>query len=201
MKKTILVALLLVSSITFAQKLKVKSGDFKILKGQKEVNVEFDYSNLKLMKDNITEDKYVTDRVAELNAKNKGNGDIWKKKWESSKELIWSPKFLELMNVIMTKSKKDISFQEGKKEAKYTLVVDVVWLYPGWDIAMMKQKAKVTTVIRLVETANRSKVLAEVTSDEAPGDQWGNNFSNESRLGEGFAKTGKSIAQLISKSL
>ncbi len=66
---------------------------------------------------------------------------------------------------------------------------------------MMKKPAKVTTLIKLVETANKSNVLLELSSKEAPGDQWGSNFSNESRIGEGFAKTGKSVAKMILKKI
>ncbi|MEW5674683.1 hypothetical protein ABGT15_00025 [Flavobacterium enshiense] len=199
MKKIAIIALLLVSGATMAQKMKVKSGDFKFIQGQKEINVEFVYENLKLMKENLTEAEYVKNRSTELNEKTKGNGDIWKKKWEGSKEMIWNPKFLELMNTVMTKDKKDMSFQEGLSSAKYTLIVDVVWIYPGWDVAMMKQPAKVTTVLKFVETANKSNVVLEVSSENSPGDQWGSNFSNESRIGEGFAKTGKSLAKMILK--
>lgn len=63
----------------------------------------------------------------------------------------------------------------------------------------MKQPPKVTTKLTFVETANRGNVLAEVASADAPGDQWGSSFSNEDRLGEGYAKTGKSLAKLILK--
>ena len=45
-------------------------------------------SNLKLLKENLTEEEYVTKRAAELNEK-KNAGDIWKKKWQGSKEMIW----------------------------------------------------------------------------------------------------------------
>lgn len=50
-----------------------------------------------------------------------------------------------------------------------------------------------------METSNKSNVLLEISSENAPGDQWGNNFSNESRIGEGFAKTAKSLAKMILK--
>jgi hypothetical protein len=196
--KKLLLFFVFFSTISFAQKTKIESGDFKFLSGVNEVNVEFDYSNLKLMKENLTEEQYVTNRAAELNEK-KGVGDIWKKKWQGSKEMIWNPKFLELINVVSSKEKTNISFQEGLSSAKYTLIVEVVWIYPGWDVAMMKQPAKVTTNIRIVETSNRSNVLVEMTSQNAPGDQWGSNFSNESRIGEGFAKTGKTLAKIIAK--
>lgn len=199
MKKTAIVALLFLSGIMMAQKVKIEKGDFKFLKGQKEVNIEFVYSNLKLMKEEVTEEQYVKERTADLNEKSKGKGDIWKKKWEGSKELIWNLKFLELANVVLSKDKKDLVFQEGLNDAKYTLIVDVVWIYPGWDAAVMKQAAKVSTVLRFVETANRNNVVLELSADKAPGDQWGNNFSNESRIGEGFAKTAKTMSKMILK--
>lgn len=199
MKKTAVLALLFFSGIVMAQKVKVEKGDFKFLSSQKEINVEFVYSNLKLMKEEMTEEQYVKERAAELNEKTKGKGDIWKKKWEGSKELIWNLKFLELANVVLSKDKKDLVFQEGLTNAKYTLIVDVVWIYPGWDAAVMKQAAKVSTVLRFVETANRNNVVLELHTDKAPGDQWGNNFSNESRIGEGFAKTAKTMSKMILK--
>lgn len=198
MKKITLIALLMVSAVSMAQKMKVVKGDYKFLKDQKELNVEFNYENLKLLKDNVTEEQYVTERTAELNKKSKGNGDVWKKKWNTSREAIWNPKFLELLNKTYG-NEKDVTIQEDLKSAKYTLIVDVVWIYPGWDAAIMKQHAKVSLNYKFVETANKSNVLLEITSEEAPGDQWGNNFSNESRIGEGFAKSAKSLGKEIVK--
>ena len=189
------------SSLAMAQKIKTQKGDFKFLAGQKEVNVEFDYSNLKLMKENLTESQYVAERTAELNEKAKGNGDSWAKKWEASKQLAWQPKFTELVNVVLTKKKKNITFQEGLASAKYTLIVDVVWMYPGYNVVMAKKGAKVTTVLRFVETANRNNVLLEISSENAPGDVFGGSFSNEDRIREGFAKTGKTLAELVLKNV
>jgi hypothetical protein len=179
----------------------VVKGNFDFLKDQKEINVQFDYSELTLMKENKSEAAYVEDRTRALNEKNKNVGDIWAKKWKASKELSWNPKFLELVNVVLSKKDVDVSFQEELTTAPYTLIVKSVWIYPGWDVMMMKQPAKVTTLLSFVETANPSNVLVEITSDEAPGDQWGSNFSNETRIGEGYAKTGKSLAQRLLKSV
>ncbi|KAF2511255.1 hypothetical protein [Flavobacterium foetidum] len=197
MKKLVL-TLLLVSGAVSAQDMEVKSGNFDFLKDQKEINVEFDYSNFTMMKDKKSEAQYIEERTADLNEKSKGNGTIWSKKWSGAKESIWNPKFLELVNIVLNKDKKDVSFQEGLS-SPYTLIVQTVWIYPGWDVAMMKQAAKVSTVLKFVETANKSNVLLEISSDEAPGDQYGSQFSNESRIGEGYAKTGKSLAKLLLK--
>ncbi|MGB5554152.1 MAG: hypothetical protein WBM83_05785 [Flavobacteriaceae bacterium] len=198
MKTTISLIALLVCTATFAQKMKIVNGGFDYLKGQTEVNVEFVYDNMKVMKENFTEAEYIAKRSADLEEKTKGKGTSWEKVWSTSKELIWNPKFLELMNRYFDED-HGITFGENFNDAKYTLIVETVWAYPGWDAGIMKQPAKVTTNLKFVESANRSNVLAEVTSENAPGDQYGNNFSNESRMGEGYAKTAKSLAKLILK--
>lgn len=197
MKKLLVLAVLLASSVAMAQE--IVKGDLGFLKDQKEVNVEFDYSKLTLMKEKKSEAEYIADRVADLNEKGKGTGEAWKKKWNGAREAIWQPKFMELINIVLGKEKKDVSFQEGLTSAKYTLIVEVAWVFPGWDVAMMKQPAKVTTNLKFVETANKSNVICEVLSENKPGDQWGSQFSNESRIGEGFAKTAKDFAKFLSK--
>lgn len=198
MKKVAVFALLLISNLVMGQKMKIKKGDFKFLAGLKEVNVEFRYDDLEVLKEHKPEELYVKERTAELNEKNRGSGDIWMKKWESSKHGLWDTNFLDLMTKTVTKEKGTL-FQEGLKSARYTLIVDALWIYPGWDASVMKQPAKVTTTLRFVETANRNNVVLEISSDDAPGDQWGSNFSNESRIGEGFEKTGKSLGKMILK--
>ncbi len=197
MKKLMLITVLFVSYLMSAQDISVLQGDFSFLKDQKEINVEFDYDKMTLMKEKKTETQYIDDRAKELNDDKKGVGDIWKKKWYPSKELIWNPKFLELINVVLLKEDKEVSYQEDLKTAKYTLIVETVWIYPGWDAGIMKQSAKVSTNLKFVETVNKSNVLLEISSKNAPGDQWGNNYSNESRIGEGYAKTAKSLAKMI----
>lgn len=198
MKKYVLLLLTLMCASAHAQKMKVEQGNFDFIAGQKEVNVEFDYSTMKVMKENFTNEEYITKRSADLEEKARGNGKTWEKAWNSSREVIWNPKFLELLNKYLGKD-KDMYFAEELSDTKYTLIVETVWLYPGWDAGIMKQPAKVTTNLKFVETANTDNILLEVSSKNAPGDQWGNNYSNESRVGEGYAKTAKTLSKLILK--
>lgn len=186
-----------VSTFTLAQKFKIQSGDAKFLKGTEVVNVVFDYSELKLMKENFTEEEYIPKRIDELNKKTEGSGDLWKKQWERSKEELWNPKFIMLFNKIFSKENINTKLKENT-QSPYTLVVKVKWIYPGWDAGIMKQPAKVTTQLTFIESDTK-KVLCDIESVDAPGDQWGSNFNNETRVGEGFAKTGKTLAQRIER--
>ncbi|KXH78489.1 hypothetical protein [Chryseobacterium kwangjuense] len=199
MKKLLLLMLVAISTIALAQKFKIQSGDAKFLKGTETVNVVFDYSGMKLLKENYTEAEYIPRRVEEVNKKTPGGGDIWKKQWERSKEELWNPKFITIFNKVLTKEGINTKLQENAK-SPYTLVVKVKWVYPGWDAGIMKQPAKVTTQLTFMDSSSK-KVLFDVESIDAPGDQWGSNFNNETRVGEGFAKTGKTLAQKIEKDL
>jgi hypothetical protein len=53
--KKIVFALLLFTGITFAQDMNVVKGNFDFIKNQKEINIEFDYSDFTMMKENKTE--------------------------------------------------------------------------------------------------------------------------------------------------
>ncbi|MEH6535288.1 MAG: hypothetical protein V7719_02770 [Psychroserpens sp.] len=199
MKKHITIILIFFfTSLVYSQKMKVVNGDFDFIKDQKEINVEFVYDNMKLLKKNLSNDEYVKERSGDLEAKGKGKGKTWKKSWVASRELIYAPKFLELMNRDLL-DKQGMSFEEDLTEAKYTLIVETIWVYPGWNAAVMRKPAKLTTLLKFVETANRDNVMLEITSKNAPGNRFGGTFSNEDRIGEGFAKTAKTLSKLIMK--
>lgn len=199
MKKLLFLLFFAISTVAMAQKFKIQSGDAKFLKGTETVNVVFDYSEMKLMKENYTEEEYIPRRIEELNKKTEGSGDIWKKQWQRSKEELWNPKFITTFNKVLSKENINTKLKENA-QSPYTLIVKVKWVYPGWDAGIMKQSAKVTTQLTFVETDSK-KVLCDIESIEAPGDQWGSNFNNETRVGEGFAKTGKTLAQRIEREL
>lgn len=199
MKNTLSLAfILLFSTLVYAQKMKIAEGNFDFIKSNEAINVEFDYSNMKINKDNLSNDEYVKERSEDLESKAKGKGKTWEKQWLASRELVYAPKFLELMNRDLAE-KEGMSFEEGLTDAKYTLIVETVWVYPGYNIGIMKKPAKLSTVLTFVETANRDNVVLKITSKHAPGNKFTGTFSNEDRIGEGYAKTGKSLSKLIMK--
>ncbi len=177
-----------------AQKLKVESGDYSFLKGQTELKVVMDYSKATFYKEKMSHEEYIAKRKKEIgDDKGSKEAEKWAADWEHSKENTFVEKFLASMNKNM-----DIKASEGA-DSKYTLIVETVWIYPGWFAAVMKQPAKVTTRLKFVETANPSNVLLVINSREAPGDSYVGVANNNDRIAEGYAKTGKSVAKLLRK--
>lgn len=195
MKTTLFFAVMMamVYSVS-AQKMKLESGDLGFLKGQKELKVVYDYGKATFYNEKMSEEEYIAKRVKEIgDDKGKGEADKWLEDWNVSKEGSFIDKFLLSFN----KNSDIVASKDA--DATYTLIVETTWIYPGWFAGVMKQPAKVSTSLKFVETANPGKVLAVVSSANAPGDNFVGVANNNDRMAEGYAKTGKSLAGLIKK--
>jgi len=192
----LLISVWMIPSSAHAQKMKVISGKFDFLKDQKELNVQFDYEGLQLYNENKSEAQYVSERIQEIST-NKGQdeAEVWKKDWEYSKSTSFVDKFIASMN----KNLNNIQCVKNNN-AKYTIIVQTYWIYPGWFAGVMAQAAKVSTKLIFVETANPSNVLLTIDSEKAPGNiSFVGVPNNNDRIAEGYAKTGKSLANMINK--
>lgn len=194
MKRLVLLLFITMTSLASAQKMKVTLGDFKFLKGEKELNLVMDYSSMKFYKENMDEAAYIKKREKDIldSGKDRTEVEKWKTDWEHSKKETFVQKFLASMN-----KNSSINTSENNPNARYTLIVETVWIYPGWYGGVMRQPSKVTTVLKFVETANPDLVLLEITSKEAPGDNYVGIANNNDRIAEGYAKTSKSLAKLL----
>ncbi|MCG3164271.1 MAG: hypothetical protein POELPBGB_00025 [Bacteroidia bacterium] len=196
---TLSLAAVLLFSYTYAQKAVLKSGSVKGLKGQSELNVEFDYSQLKVGsgKKAQPEAAYTAEKVAEHNKKEAGKGDKWLEGWNSAPDKRYKPKFFELLNDGLKKS--GVTAGEGKSGAKYTLVVKTTRLEPGWNIGISKMPAFADMVYELKEGGN---VVATIEILNSPGSQFsGYDFDAGTRLAEAYAKSAKTLAAFISKQI
>lgn len=195
MKLKLFFAVIVAFSATIsAQKLKVESGDFSFLKGQTELKVVFDFDKATFYNEKMSEEEYIAKRTKEIgDDKGKAEADKWLADWEYSKANSFIDKFIASMN-------KNMKITASKdSDAKYTVIVETTWIYPGWFAGVMKQPAKVSTSLKFIETANPGNVLLVINSKDAPGDSYMGVANNNDRIAEGYAKTGKSLAQLISK--
>lgn len=198
MKKllTTLLVSAVVATTSFAQKMKVLSGDFDFLKGQGAVVVKLDFSEVTFYNENLSEKEYIDKRVKEIEEKEPGESANWVKDWESFRDTRFLDKFIS----IATENSNIDFVKDGN--TPYTLIVKATWIYPGWFGGVMKQHAKISTLLQFVESGDPTHVLLAIEADKAPGDiAFVGIPNNNDRIAEGFAKTGKTLAQLIEKKL
>ena len=185
----VLLALLLATGSTQAQRIKTKDGNPMILKAETSVNIEFTFDNMSVGKFN-TEKEYIEKKTAEYNSKEAGRGNTWAASWENDKIGRFPNKFIELFNLHsgMTES----------KQAKYTLIFHITSIEPGYNIGISRKNAEIDAEVTVVETENREKVLASITISNAPGGTaFGYDFDTGQRLSEAFAICGKKLAKYM----
>ncbi|REC48305.1 hypothetical protein [Chryseobacterium pennipullorum] len=161
MKKLLLLMVISIMTTAFGQeKIAVVSGNLGVLKGQTEVNVELKFDNVLLMKENITEAQYLENRKRDVLA-NPKKGEVEWQKWIAEWERYKKEEYVQSFAKGLNKSNKETAFKQAPS-AKYTLVMDTKWLFPGWHGGLIIMTAQLSGSIKLVETTNPSVVLAEV---------------------------------------
>lgn len=161
MRKLLLLAFMVMVTTVFGQeKMKLVSGDFGVLKDQTDVNVEVKFENVLFMKENITEAQYLENRKKQVLDNPKRGEAAWNEwigEWEKYKKEEYITRFMKGLNV----SSKNILFRNDKP-AKYTLILNTKWIFPGWHAGLVAMSTEISGNIQLVETDNPSVVLATV---------------------------------------
>lgn len=172
-----------------AQKIKLKEGSLDALKSETSINIEFTYDNMAVGKFDKEAD-YINKKKSEYNAKEAGRGDRWEKAWIDDRKNRFEPNFIELFT-------KHSELSENKK-AKYTLIFHTTFTEPGFNVYVTRKNASIDAEVLIVETANKSNVIAKLTLDNAPGRNFmGNDWDTGERISESYAKAGKSLGKYI----
>ena len=179
-----------------SQKLDIYEGKLKFLKGQKQINVQYDYSDMSVGKYK-KEQEYLDDKIADRNKDEAGSGDEWARKWVDGRESQFEPKFEELFNKELSKD----GLKTGRyPDATYTIILKTKHTEPGFNVGVMRRPAHINVEIWFVETANMDNVEAKAKMKKVPGqDAFGFDFDASYRLQEAYAKTGKILGKYISK--
>jgi hypothetical protein len=182
-------------SLSFAQKLKLNSGELAFLKGQSTINVQYDYADMSVGKYDREED-YVTDKVNDYNKKEAGKGDEWKKNWVADRTERYEPKFEELMNKELEKN--GVKFG-NYPDAEYTLILRTTFTEPGFNVGVARKNAYTDLEAVFIPTGS-TKEMAAISIENSPGrGGMGYDFDSGFRIQESYAKAGKELAQFLKK--
>jgi hypothetical protein len=188
MKNLIPMFIMLIAFSASAQKMQIAKGSLQSLKGVQSVQVQFTYDHMNV--GDGTEEFYLKRRSTEMNSKEAGRGDAWAKAWVNDRQARFEPKFLEL-------------FQEHSKmsvvaDAKYILIFHTIFTEPGFNVGVAHRSARISAEVSLVDAANPSNVLTQVTITNSPGRGAGGfDYDTGYRIQEAYAKAGKSLGKFI----
>ncbi|WP_106790956.1 hypothetical protein [Aquimarina sp. Aq78] len=197
MKKLLLLTLLMTVTLAFSQKRKDQEGSIKNLKGITAYNLVFDYENLKVDKFD-TEEEFLKNKMDKREAKEAGKGERFKKSWFADRENLYEPKYIESFNKRFDGGA--VKVEKNLDGATHTMKVKTTWIYPGYNVGVMKQPSKVNATIIIYETGNPDKIIFSTKYFKVPGSNfYGADYNSGYRIAESYAKLAKEMAKYILK--
>jgi len=203
----ILTGLFLLSGIYSFAQCKLTSGDISVLKGQPEVNLQFDYSKMAVGKFKA-EAEYVDNKKAEMNKHKEGSGDEWAEKWKSDKTDKYQPGFERGMNMVLANF--NFKGREDAVTAKYTFIVHTTFLEIGTSSMMGygfgpagHKETYIVVSVDLVETENPAKVLATIDMKKENTEYQGgwSDVDTGLRIAGSYTRAGEDLAGFIYKTV
>ena len=178
----------------FGQKL--KSGSFSALKGQSEINLQYDYSNMAVGKFKKEAD-YIAKRSKSINKKDDGAGDTWAKAWVNDRSARFHPTFEKNFN--SKAGKCGITGKEGA-EVKFTLIIKTLFTEPGMNVGVMRKNAYINMVVELVETANPETIIGKAELKKIQSvNMGGYDFDTGTRIQSCYDRAGDKFGNFICK--
>ena len=162
MNKTIsflLIILFLCSYSGIAQRIDIDKKALSFLEVAEKINVEFSYNGL-MIDDNVPEVQFLEKmqtKISRLSDEQEANR--WAMSYEEHKSKVWVDSFISELNSRLSKAKNAPIFLNGDTSAKYTMKVNIPWMYYGYDAGIVNQPAKVTMHLDFVETAKPDSIL------------------------------------------
>lgn len=195
--RILIIAFVLTVFVVNAQKMRVKEGNIKNLKGITEYNVTFDYTDVKIPKFD-TEEDFLADKMAKREEKKEGDGERFKKSWFDDRPNKYQPKFVESFNKRFDDGA--VKVEQDLTDAKYTMKVHTTKLYPGYNVGIIRHNAEIDVVLTVFETANPSNILLSGSYRDVQGyGSMGYDFNSGDRIAECYAKLAKVLAKNIKK--
>jgi len=181
----------------FAQKL--VSGSFDALKGQKTVNIQYDYSKMAVGKFSNEQD-YINKRTADMNKKEAGTGDTWAKAWIADRDNRFHPMFEKNLNGKL--AEYGVTCGQNAKDATYTFVFHVLFTEPGFIVGVTRQNAFINVVVDVVETANPGTVLGSMSMNKVQSVYMGGyDFDTGTRIQSCYDRAGDWLGSFLIKNV
>lgn len=193
MKKLIVlfIASFFMFNMGFAQKIKLMNGDLKFLNDLSELSITFEYpDDIRIGK--MSQQDYIDKKVKEADTKEAGSGEKWKEQFFADRNMHYEPMFMELFE----KYSDDLLIEQDNSKYGYMMIVETIFIEPGFNIGIQSKKAAVDFEVRFVETGNENNILATLSVMKSPGTA---HYDQGLRVGESYAKGAKELGKFLVK--
>lgn len=154
------------TSVLNAQHIKISKERLSFLKKESVVSVVFNYEDYKREGKKISENRYLKERKDKLIEKDK-DGEAWLESYYEHKANIWQEAYVEILNEKFLKYEAP-NFKLDSIRTDYTMKVNVLWIYSGYDFGVGRSPAKLSLKIDIIDNATeRIKSSIKITESKA----------------------------------
>lgn len=174
----------------------LNSGEITSLADVKSVNIIYDYTDLGVGAFRKEED-YIKKHSEDMEKKEKGSSEKFKKDWVDARTRRYEPKFEEMFKKIGAKE-IEMTGANNVNSNEYTLVVHTIFIETGTNIGIYKKPAYVDMECTFKDKTG--KALCVFYIKNAVGEQMmGMDYAVEARVVESYAKAAKMLVLAIKK--
>jgi hypothetical protein len=173
------------SSPCFAQKVRLLQGDLKPLKGQKSIQIEFEYDSI-LIGGVTPEAEYIANKKTLWEQKEPGKGEDFESMWFDSRSEMHGPTFAFWFSKVTGWSTDD-------SLAPFKMIVKTRQLEPGWTIGILGHRSSFNGEALIVNSSDGRLIARLLLIDMKSRDEPNGDFQLGQVIQQAY-KTGGQIA-------
>lgn len=192
--RIVLVVFLLAFMASYAQKLKVESGDLSVLKGIEKYKIIFEYDSL-TVEGFETEADFLKEKMEKRELKKQGDGERFRQSWFSDRKELYEPSFIKNFNGYFIMKKK-IKLYKNNPSCKYTVKLVTNKIYPGYNVGVWWEESKLWATIIIFETENPKNIVLKSKEILIQGKT---DYNGGVRIANSYGLLGKVFARFLRK--
>ncbi|PNQ73377.1 hypothetical protein C1T31_07625 [Hanstruepera neustonica] len=157
MKHILWVVLTTISLSAFSQHIKIDKKKLEFLKNETHVLVKFKYDNLSFNADNLSEIVFI-DYFEEKMASRQKDSTGWTHAYFKHKDSLWQEAYVSKLNETLERYQAPIFSLDESLSTNYYMLVEVSWIYAGYDIGIAKSPSKVKLKLHIFEQDTKKKM-------------------------------------------
>jgi len=163
---------------SYSQHIKINKKKLAFLKNEKAINIVFNYDNHTRGGDHISELEYIG-LIIKREIARKRDPKVWRTYYKNSKNIHWKDAFTNQLNKSLYKYQAPELLLYSDTKTSFTMKVNVLWTYSGYDIGIAKSPAKLTLMIELIDN-NTNQIIETIHIKKALGENTDND--NETKF-------------------
>ncbi|SEL86770.1 hypothetical protein SAMN04487910_3540 [Aquimarina amphilecti] len=191
-RKIVCIVLIISSSVSFAQRIKIDRKKLSFLKSESRIEVQLTFpEQMTFLSDNMSEKEFILYMKERRSKKDPSMGDKWLVEYNNAKQTTWKTDFLSTINKALA-GYSDLRFVDSEEKTNYLLIVEGNWMYPGYGggASVGREEAKLEVTLKFVDKSTPENVLYMTQTPKIIGNYAYGEFGTILRVGECYKKLG-----------